>query len=152
MALALQKFHRYWSHGRFRMDYIVKDGEEVVAENRLSFNDEPDQPAEDAAFVDLLDRLSLMRARQLNRLNQRLEDRFGSVWLEVRPTLLNWIAAHPSATAAQAATAYETAFLNSPYDAARLFTALMAAFNPPFDGWVEFRDYVVANIASAEEV
>jgi hypothetical protein len=151
MAIAIEKLWRGWSLGRFRIGYIARDGAEVVRESRLSFDAEPDWGTEDTAFAGLLTQIEAQRARDLNRLNQRLGDRFGDKWLEVRPVLLRWISTHPTATAAQAATAFNTAFPASPYDARRLFTALMAAFDPPFGGWAEFRDYVVANITTVEE-
>jgi hypothetical protein len=151
MAVVIQKGNRYWHAGRFRVDWEALDGAEVIAMNRASFNEEPDTPTEDAAFANILSWVSADRAAFLNRLNQRLAERFGTAWTEIRPVLMQWIKNHPTATAGEARTALDAAYPNLVFRAERLLTKLLTAYDPPFSTWVEFRDYVVANFGTIQE-
>jgi len=150
VSIAIQKGERYWHAGRFRIDWQAHDGAVLLQTNRASFNEEPDQAAEDAAFANIASWLAVERARVLNRINRMGAGRFGERWEDEKAAVLKWIANHPAATAIQARDAYLAAYPNTPFDPVRLFQRIMDACDPAFSGWAEFRDYVVANIASVE--
>jgi len=153
MPLIIQTGQRYWHGRRFRIDYALFDesGRQLDV-SRMSFVAEPDAATVEAEKARLLAMHEDQRARALNRLNQSLDARFGEAWRNARPVILRWIKNNPTATASQAQSAFLAAFPDTELDPARFFPKLLAAFDPPFANWAEFRDYILANFATLEGV
>lgn len=161
MALRMRRNGRYWtpgSHRRFHVDWemfevsVEEDVNDVmVARGRANFSSEPTRRDENAKFAEIEASVQADRARQANRLNQLLLDRFGQEWVDIRMRLFQWLSNNPTATAQQARAVLEVAYPDIAYDPAKLLARLLEAFDPPFADWDEFRDYVVANYATVSE-
>ena len=151
MNVVIHKGWRGMDGRRYRVAYkaVDEDTGDVLACNEASFASEPDQSTEDGVFAGLLSRITAGHLARLNACNRKMLSSFQDEWRQVKLSLLQWIANHPSATAGQALTAFETAYPDSVFEPIALFALMQTVYG--FGSWAQLRDYVVANIASVEE-